>query len=67
MLFVTLGLLLGLVGLLWCFVLALTFADGDVGEGTGFHMRLSPTSLGDRPTGRVRPFTDHHGANLLSE
>ena len=32
MLFVTLGLLLGGAVLLWCFVLTLTFADGDSEE-----------------------------------
>ncbi len=55
MLFVTLGLLLGAAGLLWCFVLALTFADVDTKEATGFHLRLSPSSLNDQTTGRACP------------
>jgi hypothetical protein len=59
MLFVTLGLLLGAAGVLWCFVLALTFADGDSIEGTGFHMRLSPSSVNDQTTGRARTASEH--------
>lgn len=55
MLFVTLGLLLGAAALLWCFVLALTFADDDSIEGTGFDRHLSPSSVIDQTTGRVRP------------
>ena len=53
MLFVTLGLLLGAAALLWCFVLALTLADAETGEGSGFDARLSPTSVKDRPDGRL--------------
>ena len=53
MLLVTLGLLLGAAGLLWCFVLALTLGDGDTGEGKGFNARLFPASVKDQPTGRL--------------
>jgi hypothetical protein len=39
-----------LPALLWCFVLALTFADGDSTEGVGFDRRLSPRSVTDQTT-----------------
>jgi hypothetical protein len=47
MLFAALGLLLGAAVLLWCFVLALTFAEGDSKDANGFRMRLLPTSVSD--------------------
>ncbi len=59
MLFVTLGLLLGVAALLWCFVLALTFADDDSIEGTGFERHLSPSSVTDQTTGRARPASEY--------
>jgi len=55
MLFITLGLLLGAAALLWCFVLALTFADDDSIEGTGLDRQLSPSSVADETTGGARP------------
>jgi hypothetical protein len=54
MLFVTLGLLLGGAGLLWCLVLALTSADGESLAGERFDRRLSPSSVSDQTAGRVR-------------
>jgi hypothetical protein len=55
MLLVTLGLLLGAAALLWCFVLALTYADGNSTGGDGFNRRLAPSSHTDQTTGRSRP------------
>jgi hypothetical protein len=54
MLFVTLGLLLGGAGLLWCFVLALTFDDGNSLVAGRFDRPLSPSSVSDQTTGRAR-------------
>jgi hypothetical protein len=59
MLFVTLGLLFGGAGLLWCFVLVLIFADADPIEETGFHMHLSPSSVNDQTTGRARTAAEY--------
>ena len=66
MLFVTLGLLLGAAALLWCIVLALEFADGEIEKGRGFNAHLSPTSVKDRRTARL-VFTDHHRAKIPSK
>ncbi len=55
MLFLTLGLLLGIAVLVWCFVLVLTSADDDSLQETGPHMRLSPACVMDQSIRRVRP------------
>ena len=54
MLFVTLGLLLGGAGLLWCFVLALTSDDRDSLVGGRFDRPMPPSSVSDQTTGRAR-------------
>ena len=61
MLLVTLGLLLGAAALLWCCVLALTFADDESIAGAKFDRRLSPNSVSDETTKRSRLVFEYAG------